>query len=176
LKAVANPGVIDMNMVRAQQARQVLDMLVGYGVSPLLWRHVCRNNDNALSAGRCQTPALKLVYDNEQKAKEMPTKKHRIQAAFFPQNTLFTLDQEFEQDADVEEFLTASKTWSHIFVAGEQRLAERAPPKPYNTSALLQAANNMMRLGAKEPRVRLCTNWVISPICEQRTANMRPSL
>ena len=173
LKAVANPGLIDMNMVRAQQARQVLDMLVGYGVSPLLWRHVCRNSDNALSAGRCQTPALKLVYDNEQKAKETPTKKHRIQAAFFPQNTVFTLDQEFEQDTDVEGFLTASKTWSHVFVAGEQRLAERAPPKPYNTSALLQAANNMMRLGAKETMAACQTLYQLGHITYMRTENRK---
>lgn len=173
LKAVANPGLIDMNMVRAQQARQVLDMLVGYGVSPLLWRHVCRNNENALSAGRCQTPALKLVYDNEQKAKEVATKKHRVQAAFFPQNTVFTLDQEFEQDADVEGFLTASKTWSHIFVAGEQRVVERAPPKPYNTSALLQAANNMMRLGAKETMAACQTLYQLGHITYMRTENRK---
>jgi DNA topoisomerase-1 len=173
LKAVANPGVIDMNMVRAQQARQVLDMLVGFGVSPLLWRHVCRNNENALSAGRCQTPALKLVYDNEQKAKETPTKKHRIQAAFFPQNTIFTLDQEFEYNNDVEKFLTESKTWPHIFVAGEQRLAERAPPKPYNTSALLQAANNMMRLGAKETMAACQTLYQLGHITYMRTENRK---
>ena len=173
LKAVANPGLIDMNMVRAQQARQVLDMLVGFGVSPLLWRHVCRNNENALSAGRCQTPALKLVYDNEQKAKEVATKKHRVQAAFFPQNTIFTLDQEFEQDADVEGFLTASKTWSHVFVAGEQRLAERAAPKPYNTSALLQAANNTMRLGAKETMSACQTLYQLGHITYMRTENRK---
>ena len=173
LKAVANPGLIDMNMVRAQQARQVLDMLVGFGVSPLLWRHVCRNNENALSAGRCQTPALKLVYDNEQKAKETPTKKHRIQAAFFPQNTIFTLDQEFEYNNDVEKFLTESKTWPHIFVAGEQRLAERAPPKPYNTSALLQAANNMMRLGAKETMAACQTLYQLGHITYMRTENRK---
>ena len=173
LKAVANPGLIDMNMVRAQQARQVLDMLVGFGVSPLLWRHVCRNNENALSAGRCQTPALKLVYDNEQKAKETATKKHRIQAAFFPQNTIFTLDQEFEYNNDVEKFLTESKSWPHIFVAGEQRLAERAPPKPYNTSALLQAANNMMRLGAKETMAACQTLYQLGHITYMRTENRK---
>jgi DNA topoisomerase-1 len=173
LKAVANPGLIDMNMVRAQQARQVLDMLVGFGVSPLLWRHVCRNNENALSAGRCQTPALKLVYDNEQKAKETATKKHRIQAAFFPQNTIFTLDQEFEYNNDVEKFLTASKSWPHIFVAGEQRVVERAPPKPYNTSALLQAANNMMRLGAKETMAACQTLYQLGHITYMRTENRK---
>ncbi len=173
LKAVANPGIIDMNMVKAQQARQVLDMLVGFGVSPLLWRHVCRNNENALSAGRCQTPALKLVYDNEQDAKEIATLKHRIQAAFFPQNTIFTLDREFEEYAQVETFLTESKSWPHIFVAGEQRQVERAPPKPYNTSALLQAANNMMRLGAKETMAACQTLYQLGHITYMRTENRK---
>lgn len=173
LKAVANPGIIDMNMVRAQQARQVLDMLVGFGVSPLLWRHVCRNNENALSAGRCQTPALKLVYDNEQDAKETATLKHRIQAAFFPQNTIFTLDREFEEDAQVETFLKESKSWPHIFVAGEQRQVERSPPKPYNTSALLQAANNMMRLGAKETMAACQTLYQLGHITYMRTENRK---
>jgi DNA topoisomerase-1 len=126
-----------------------------------------------LSAGRCQTPALKLVYDNEQKAKETPTKKHRIQAAFFPQNTIFTLDQEFEYNNDVEKFLTESKTWPHIFVAGEQRLAERAPPNPYNTSALLQAANNMMRLGAKETMAACQTLYQLGHITYMRTENRK---
>ena len=173
LKAVANPGTIDMNMVKAQQARQVLDMLVGYGVSPLLWRHVCRNSDNALSAGRCQTPALKLVYDNEQQSKETPTKKHRIQAAFFPQNTIFTLDQEFEYNNDVEKFLTESKSWQHIFVAGAQRVVERAPPKPFNTSALLQAANNTMRLGAKETMSACQILYQLGHITYMRTENRK---
>jgi DNA topoisomerase-1 len=61
-EAVANPRKIDMNRVYAQQARAVLDMMVGFTISPLLWKYVAR----ALSAGRCQTPALRLVWDREQ--------------------------------------------------------------------------------------------------------------
>ena len=59
--AVENPRRLDMNIVYAQQARAVLDMLVGFTISPLLWKFVGR----ALSAGRCQTPALRLVSDRE---------------------------------------------------------------------------------------------------------------
>jgi DNA topoisomerase I len=61
LKAVANPRQIDMNRVWAQQARAVLDMMVGFTISPLLWKYV----GPALSAGRCQTPALRLLADRE---------------------------------------------------------------------------------------------------------------
>ena len=63
--AMANPRTINMAKVRAQQARQVLDRLVGFTVSPLLWRHISRTSEQSLSAGRCQTPALRLIYDNQ---------------------------------------------------------------------------------------------------------------
>jgi DNA topoisomerase-1 len=60
--AVATPSRINLSLVAAQQARQVLDLIVGYKISPLLWRHIGGNRKNALSAGRCQTPALRLVF------------------------------------------------------------------------------------------------------------------
>ena len=63
--AIKNPTRIDMKIVQAQQARQVLDLLVGFKISPILWKHISRNSKNALSAGRCQTPALQLIYDNQ---------------------------------------------------------------------------------------------------------------
>lgn len=60
-KAVEEPRLLDMNRVNAQQARAMLDMMIGFTMSPLLWKHVARG----LSAGRCQTPALRLVVDRE---------------------------------------------------------------------------------------------------------------
>ena len=59
--AVAAPRTIDMSLVHAQQARQILDLIVGYKISPVLWTYVAHTN---LSAGRCQTPALRLIYEN----------------------------------------------------------------------------------------------------------------
>ena len=52
-------------MVKAQHARQVLDVIVGYKISPILWKYLYNDSKNSLSSGRCQTPALRLVYDNE---------------------------------------------------------------------------------------------------------------
>jgi len=63
LEAVNNPRTIDMNRVNSQQARAMLDMMIGFTISPLLWKHVAP----ALSAGRCQTPALRLVCEREAK-------------------------------------------------------------------------------------------------------------
>jgi DNA topoisomerase-1 len=63
LDAIQNPRTINMNRVNSQQARAMLDMMVGFTISPLLWKHV--GGQTALSAGRCQTPALRLVCDRE---------------------------------------------------------------------------------------------------------------
>jgi DNA topoisomerase-1 len=65
VNAVANPTIINMDLVHAQHARQVLDIIVGFKVSPFLWKYLYHDKSNSLSAGRCQTPALRLVYDND---------------------------------------------------------------------------------------------------------------
>jgi len=178
LKAVENPGTIDMDMVRAQQARQVLDLLVGFTISPLLWKYVFKNNQNALSAGRCQTPALRLVYENDLEAKtkaENSKQKHRIQACFFPQNLMFELQKEFETETEVCEFLSLSATHSHKFMVYPQKLSERTPPKPFNTSALLQQANNLLHIGAKETMACCQTLYQLGHITYMRTENRKYS-
>ena len=82
--AIHNPTRIDMDKVYCQQARQVLDLMVGYQVSPLLWKYISKkSNDVSLSAGRCQTPALLLVYDNQIDIDNMPGKKV-YRTRFFP--------------------------------------------------------------------------------------------
>ena len=68
--AVQDPTTLNMDIVKAQHARQVLDIVVGFKVSPHLWKHVRGGKDNALSAGRCQTPALRLVYEREKEIRE----------------------------------------------------------------------------------------------------------
>jgi DNA topoisomerase-1 len=70
-EAIKNPRTIDMNVVHAQQARQILDILVGFKVSPIMWKLIKKNKENSLSAGRCQTPALRLVYDNDKDIKNI---------------------------------------------------------------------------------------------------------
>ena len=178
LKAVENPVTINMNMVRAQQARQVLDLLVGFTISPLLWKYVFKNAQNALSAGRCQTPALRLVYENEMQAKvsaEAVRQKHRIQACFFPQNLMFELQKEFETETEVCDFLSLSASHSHKFMVHPQKLSERTPPKPLNTSALLQQANNLLHIGAKETMACCQTLYQLGHITYMRTENRKYS-
>lgn len=171
--AVSCPGLIDMNMVRAQQTRQILDVLVGFKISPLLWRRV---SDNSLSAGRCQTPALRLVYDNEMELKtKTVSAKHRIMASFFPQNLKFDLNTEFDDERDVLEFLKASPQHSHELFVGKQKISTRSPPKPLNTSALLQLASNVLHIGAKETMACAQVLYQLGHITYMRTENRRYS-
>ena len=74
-RAVQNCITLDMNKVHAQQARQILDKLVGFTLSPLLYDNISRNVQGGLSAGRCQTPTLRLVYEQELEIKKSPGEK-----------------------------------------------------------------------------------------------------
>jgi DNA topoisomerase-1 len=146
-KSIQNLGRINMNIVHAQYARQIVDVLVGFRISPLLWKHIFHNNKNGLSAGRCQTPALRLIYENEQVTKTtIPEYKYKISGKFINMNIVepivFSLNKTFIVNTEVEGFLELSKTYSHILSIGEKKESRRSPPKPFNTSRLLQTASN----------------------------------
>ena len=159
LAAVANPTKINLSLVAAQQARQVLDMVVGFKISPLLWRNLGSNRKNALSAGRCQTPALRLVFDNHNQYKEAVAsgigQVHRVSGIFTNRGIKFDLDQDFASPELVAEFLEKTKTHDHRLTIGKTRPSTRAPPKPFNTSRLLQVASNSCRLSPKRT-MELC--------------------
>ena len=98
--AVQNPTTLNMSLIQAQNCRQVLDMIVGYKISPILWKYVYYNNKNSLSAGRCQTPALRLVYDKDSECKNREQIQiYKTAASFFSMNEgiLFELNKEFER-------------------------------------------------------------------------------
>ena len=174
--AVANPGKIDMNLVKAQQARQVLDMIVGFRVSPVLWKHL--GSSNSLSAGRCQTPALRLVYENELEARKTlanGTIKHRVQASFMEHSILFELDRTFSSYTEVEAFLEASKTHKHMLEIGKSRVSVRSPPKPFNTATMLQSASNLFGMGAKDAMATCQTLYQMGHITYMRTESRKYS-
>ena len=90
--AILYPRTINMNVVQSQQARQILDMIVGFQISPTLWSAISKNNKSGLSAGRCQTPALRLIYDNYLEIKESPgTKVYNTTGYFTNANIAFDL-------------------------------------------------------------------------------------
>lgn len=152
LTAVSLPGYINMNLVRAQWARQVLDILIGYKVSPMLWKYMYNNKDNSLSAGRCQTPALRLIYDNDKERIENGEReqKHRITGIFTSKNIPFILSSELDSEKQVLDFLEKSKNFLYQLSLGSVINSIQSAPKPLNTSTLLQIANNNLHLSPKE--------------------------
>lgn len=155
VEAVKNPITVNMKLVRSQQARQILDIIVGYKISPYLWTHLYNNKENSLSAGRCQTPALKLVYENEQSKDNNTYFTHKIKGIFTNKNLLFDLTQEFETINDIQSFLELSKTFNHILTINKPKNNEKKPPKPFHTSSLLQNASNILHYSPKET-MNLC--------------------
>lgn len=152
LHAVENPTCINMNIVHAQQARQVLDIIVGFKVSPFLWKYIYNSKSAALSAGRCQTPALRLVYDKQQDSSAIPEIeiKYKTSASFFASNTLFQLNRDFREPKEVIEFLELSKTHKHILSIENQKDLICSPPIPFSTSKLLQTTSNILHISPKQ--------------------------
>lgn len=149
--AVQNPSTINMDKVRAQQARQVLDILVGYQISPLLWRQF--GGQLSLSAGRCQTPALRLVYENQSEIDNSPGKIVYTTSGIFTVKALtFTLDKQYESEEHMSKFLetTVESEHKHMLVIEKQGTATKAPPKPFTTSTMQQASNSELHISPKE--------------------------
>ena len=159
LAAVSNPTTINLSLVAAQQARQVLDVIVGFKISPLLWRNIGSNRKNALSAGRCQTPALRLVYDNHLQYKEAiqsdNTQIHKVVGLFTNSAIPFHLSCNFTSQSYLLEFFEKTKTHEHRLTIGKPKPSTRSPPKPFNTSRLLQIASNQFHLSPKRT-MELC--------------------
>lgn len=150
-KAIENPTIIDMNKVQAQKTRQVLDIIVGFRISPLLWKYLYRNKDNSLSAGRCQTPALRLVYENELEAKlAIIETKYQIKSFFYTKNIEFLLSKQIAKKEDVLDFLERSKTFVHKMSVGAKKESIQQPPNPFSTSALLQSTSSNLHMSPKE--------------------------
>ena len=156
-RAVANPGRLNLDLVHAQQARQILDVLVGYKISPILWQHISRNSKTGLSAGRCQTPALRIVYDNQKDIDASPGKKVYNTTGYFTQlNLPFALNHNFEiisfnsATNTMEDFLEKSVEFDHIYSCSKPKSTTKNPPTPFTTSSLQQKASSELNISPKE--------------------------
>ncbi len=153
--AFENPTQLNENLVDAQQARRVLDRLVGYKVSPLLWDKVRRG----LSAGRVQTVALRVIVEREREIRAFVPKEywtiHALLAAGEPPTFEAKLtkfkgeDIEVPNEAEAKRMVAAVEraTWQIASVAQKEK--RRHPPPPFTTSKLQQAAYNRLRYTAK---------------------------
>lgn len=150
-RAVKEYRYLDMAMVDAQLARQVLDVLVGYKLSPILWKNV----KDGTSAGRCQTPALRLVYDNYKAIKASPgNKEYNVTGYFTGQNIPFILNYNFPNN-NIEAFLKDSLVFEHLYTCGELRESSKASPKPFTTSRLQQEASTNLHTSPKDT-MKIC--------------------
>ena len=150
LESINTPIIINMNLVKAQHARQVLDIIVGYKISPYLWKYLFNSKENSLSAGRCQTPALRLIYDNEKDKNTNIETKYKTTATFFSKQISYELNKEFENKEEVLEFLKKSSEFNYQLSIKEPIKSTRSAPKPFHTSRLLQVTSNVLHISPKE--------------------------
>jgi DNA topoisomerase-1 len=155
-KAIKSPTVLNMNLVMAQQARQTIDMMVGYMISPVLWNQIARKSKKGLSAGRCQTPALRLVYDNQKEIENAPGEKvYNTTGYFTSKNLPFQLDKQIVVEEEVESFLEDSVNHSHEYNCSNPKDVTKNPPSPFSTSTLQQTASTELRYSPKDT-MKLC--------------------
>ena len=146
LEALKNPRGIDMNLVNAQQARRILDRLVGFELSPVLWRKI----QPKLSAGRVQSVALRLIVEREKEIMAFKNEAfYRIEGTFFPMNTpgvtfKAMLEKRFQSIEEARTFLEDS-IGAHYTVDGiDKKEGTRTPPPPFTTSTLQQEASRKL--------------------------------
>ena len=142
--AIKNPRHLDMNLVNAQQARRVLDRLVGFKLSPVLWRKV----KPALSAGRVQSVAVRLIVEREREIQDFNSEPYyRINAIFGVQNAdgsqsevKAELDKRFDNHDDALAFLDKCKDADFTVSSIAKKPLKRTPAPPFTTSTLQQEA------------------------------------
>ena len=144
LKAVENPRDIDYNMVNAQQARRVLDRIVGYELSPVLWRKV----KGGLSAGRVQSVAVRLIVERERSIQDFNAETHYKVVAEFSNTEGATfkagIPKNFETKKGAESFLNSCANADFSIAELTKKPAKKSPAAPFTTSTLQQEASRKL--------------------------------
>ena len=153
LNAIENPREIDMSLVDAQQARRVLDRLVGFELSPVLWRKV----QPKLSAGRVQSVALRLIVDREREILAFNNEAYyKVEAIFHPEGTPDTtlvkaaLDRKVPDLDSAKAFLEKCKEASFAISNIDKKEGNRFPAAPFTTSTLQQEAARKLRFSVSQ--------------------------
>ena len=142
-KAIENPRGIDYDLVNAQQARRILDRLVGFELSPILWKKI----KTGLSAGRVQSVAVRLIVEREREIEAFNSKSsYRITAQFVVDGKTFQaeLPKKFETKAEAEEFLKNCLSATFSVANLEKKPAKKSPAPPFTTSTLQQEASRKL--------------------------------
>ena len=153
LEAIEHPRTVDMNLVNAQQARRVLDRLVGFELSPVLWKKV----RPSLSAGRVQSVAVRLLVEREREIIAFQsTPYYRVVAQFYaandPARTIFKaeLSTRFAQREEAEAFLNKCIGAEFTVAKAEEKPAQRYPAAPFTTSTLQQEAGRKLGMSVSQ--------------------------
>ena len=161
LAALENPGIINQNMVYAQQTRRLLDRLVGYKISPLLWRNmelksieVSKNSKGGLSAGRVQSVVVRIIIDLENEIKSYESNPYfKVSAAFthgeskIPAVLNKKLDNK-EQSLLLLKLITPKTIFSVLNVTNNE--TNKSPPPPHITSSMMQEASTRHGFSSKK--------------------------
>lgn len=157
-EALENPHGIDLKMVNAQQARRVVDRLVGYELSPFLWKKVARG----LSAGRVQSVAVRLVVEREREIQNFKTKEYwTVSGSFQKEKAVFNAQLVSVKGKNLGKFdLSDEKTTKEAISSltlenfqvteADSKSARRSPPPPFTTSILQQQVNNKLGFSSKQ--------------------------
>ena len=146
--AIKNPRTVDMNLVQAQQARQILDRLVGFELSPVVWQKV----PGGKSAGRVQSPAVRLLVEREREIMKFEgSSQFKVTAIFIHNNQEFKaeLNQKFDSEAAAHEFLNSLKSATFTVSDISKTPGTRNPAAPFTTSTLQQEANSKLGFSSK---------------------------
>lgn len=147
LKAVENPRKIDQNLVNAQQARRVLDRIVGFEMSPVLWKKV----KTGLSAGRVQSVAVRLIVERELEIRNFqPKSSFKMEGIFVnesKQDITAKTKKDFADETAAEEFLNLAKDADFKVLNVEKKPGTRSASAPFTTSTLQQEASNRLGYG-----------------------------
>ena len=153
LSAIETPRDIDMNLVNAQQARRILDRLVGFELSPILWKKI----QPKLSAGRVQSVALRLIVDREREILNFQKEQYyKVEAIFHPESTPETttvkavLDTRFQNISAAEAFLNKCIGAKFSISSIDKKEGTRAPAAPFTTSSLQQEAARKLRFSVSQ--------------------------
>ncbi len=153
LEAIEHPRTVNMDLVNAQQARRILDRLVGFELSPVLWKKV----RPALSAGRVQSVAVRLIVEREREIIAFrPAPYFRVVAQFHrtgdPEKTLFKaeLSSRFATREEAEAFLRSAVGAAFTVVRAEEKPAQRYPAPPFTTSTLQQEAGRKLGMSVSQ--------------------------
>ncbi len=149
LHAVENPRTLDMDRVHAQQARRILDRLVGFELSPVLWRKV----KPSLSAGRVQSVAVRLIVEREREIMAFSSSTYfRVIAEFMSGKQVFRaeLNKRFTTQAEAQAFLEQCVATNFTVRSVEQKPGKRSPSAPFTTSTLQQEASRKFGMSVSQ--------------------------